>query len=252
MALPEKVKKPGAQEQGRGPQWWEAQKPETHAWGPTRYPRPRSMTCAPDIAIRYAARDADCTLRIYPALKAQVDAMGIGRSRGGRSRHRPDGRSDADGRVGRGPRSLPRPGGAARPPPAHAATQIDHWAGGPINATRGIRSPTFCSGGCACPPASAPRAASASRQRTRTLRRCGRTPDRAAHPRLARSEKLKATYVEPMPGFIRRTGGCTRASDHAHRDRPAVRRSPRARVPEALASSGSSSVWGFSQGQGTG
>jgi len=77
VPLPEKVKARGRKSKVGIGQWWKAQKPETVALVTEPIPEATLDDVDPQVAIRYAARDADCTLRIFPALRDQVEAMGL-------------------------------------------------------------------------------------------------------------------------------------------------------------------------------
>ena len=78
IPVPEKVKARGRKSKVGIRQWWKAQKPETAALVSEPIPEATLDDVAhPEIAINYAARDADCTLRIFPTLRDQIDAMGM-------------------------------------------------------------------------------------------------------------------------------------------------------------------------------
>ena len=78
IPVPEKVKARGRKSKVGIRQWWKAQKPETQALVTESFPEATLDDVShPEVAINYAARDADCTLRIFPALRDQIDAMGM-------------------------------------------------------------------------------------------------------------------------------------------------------------------------------
>jgi uracil-DNA glycosylase family 4 len=79
-ALPEKVKARGWRSKVGIRQWWASQKPATVAL--VTEPIPEATLddvekMEPGRAVQYAARDADCTLRIALPLTHQIEAMGL-------------------------------------------------------------------------------------------------------------------------------------------------------------------------------
>ena len=75
--LPEKVKARGRKSKVGLKQWWGAQKDETRALVSAPFPEATLDDIEPEAAITYAARDADATLRIYPVLQQQIEALGL-------------------------------------------------------------------------------------------------------------------------------------------------------------------------------
>jgi len=207
VPLPEKVKARGRKSKVGVPQWWKSQKPETHALVTEPLPQATLDDVPADLATRYAGRDADCTLRIYPALKAQIDAMGLADVAAVDmgivpmvDRMQTVGlRADLD--------HFKDLGALLDLRMLTLQSQIDHMAGAPINVASGDQVADLLF----------KKMRLSTGKRTKSGKRFS-TVD--AHLEAIRGEhaivplildwreaqKLKTTYVEPMPGFIQADG----------------------------------------------